>query len=143
VSDYFDRQGRPITHDEWAAMADQKRVAEAWVGQLWVSTVWLGLNHSYAPDGPPIIFETMVFPRWDFADLFSRRYATEAEALAGHREAVAWARTHAHGLVKHARDQKRSDMKRTVQLLERPGRTELDDVLLRLQGFRVGRRPGR
>ncbi|WP_166903861.1 hypothetical protein [Mycobacterium sp. DL440] len=26
-----------------------------------VSTVWLGLNHSFTDDGPPIIFETMVF----------------------------------------------------------------------------------
>lgn len=29
----------------------------------WVSTVFLGLDHSYGT-GPPLLFETMVFPRW-------------------------------------------------------------------------------
>lgn len=29
----------------------------------WVSTVFLGLNHNFG-DGPPHIFETMVFRRW-------------------------------------------------------------------------------
>jgi hypothetical protein len=28
----------------------------------WVSTVWLGLDHQFSPGGPPLIFETMVFP---------------------------------------------------------------------------------
>src|SRR5712671_1952524 len=26
-----------------------------------VSTVFLGLNHQYDPDGPPLLFETMIF----------------------------------------------------------------------------------
>lgn len=27
----------------------------------WVSTVFLGLDHNWRPDGPPILWETMVF----------------------------------------------------------------------------------
>lgn len=56
---------------------------------LRVSTVWMG--HDLAPwrDGPPIIFETMIFAAdshpWDNA---CTRYATEAEALEGHDRTV-------------------------------------------------------
>ena len=52
-------------------------------GKKLVSTVWLGCNHNYS-DGPPLIFETMVFPVGSYYDLDCRRYATEAEARAGH-----------------------------------------------------------
>jgi hypothetical protein len=50
----------------------------------WISTVWLGLDHSYFGD-PPLIFETMVFDsRESMTPLTSERYSTEIEALAGH-----------------------------------------------------------
>jgi hypothetical protein len=51
-----------------------------------VSTVYLGMNHQWG-DGPPLIFETMVFggdegePCW--------RYSTEEQARAGHDRVVA------------------------------------------------------
>lgn len=38
------------------------RVAETTVGGTWVSTVFLGLDHNWEPGGPPLLFETMVFP---------------------------------------------------------------------------------
>lgn len=51
-----------------------------------VSTVWLGLDHNYG-DGPPLIFETMVFPgAGNMDELDMRRYSTEEQALAGHEE---------------------------------------------------------
>ena len=61
-----------------------------------VSTVWLGLDHQFG-DGPPLIFETMVFPsNEDFGDLDSRRYSTEQEAVAGHATMVAkWSKKRA------------------------------------------------
>jgi hypothetical protein len=31
------------------------------VGQITVSTVFLGLDHNFSADGPPLLFETMVF----------------------------------------------------------------------------------
>jgi hypothetical protein len=82
---YYDRQGNPIDGAlEWAKrMKDEKRVAETTLADgTWVSTVWLGLDHSWG-GGPPLIFETMVrLPdgTWDECE----RYSTEAEALAGH-----------------------------------------------------------
>jgi hypothetical protein len=50
----------------------------------WISTVWLGLDHSHMGT-PPLIFETMVFEsRGSMKDLDQDRYSTEIEALAGH-----------------------------------------------------------
>jgi hypothetical protein len=56
--------------------------------------VWLGLDHNWG-DGPPLIFETMIFDQrldkdYVFHDLYMDRYATEEAALAGHQEALAW-----------------------------------------------------
>lgn len=60
-------------------------------GLIRVSTVFLGHDHNFAPWGPPILYETMVFlrpappgyepPQW--------RYHTAAEAAAGHAAVVA------------------------------------------------------
>lgn len=66
--DYYDRLGQPIpTAMGWAMKMEQndRRVAATFIGRQWfprwwVSTVWMGLNHQYG-DGPPLIFETMVF----------------------------------------------------------------------------------
>ena len=54
-----------------------------------VSTVWLGFDHNYS-DGPPLIFETMVFPsEGDWDEIAVDRYSTEQEAMEGHRSLVA------------------------------------------------------
>lgn len=50
-----------------------------------ISTVWLGLDHQWG-DGPPLIFETMVFGGPNDQDQY--RYSTEDEARAGHAEIV-------------------------------------------------------
>jgi predicted cobalt transporter CbtA len=50
-----------------------------------VSTVWIGIDHRFGDDGPPLIFETMVFNRAEgWGELDCERYSTEAEAVAGH-----------------------------------------------------------
>lgn len=112
---YFDRQGNPIDMGDWVeAFGDleYKRVAEDTVDHWWISTVWLGLDHGFSPDAPPLIFETMVFDqskkgeaqsRKSYRRLFGRkpktgkvlgpdayqqRYSTEEAALEGHKEAV-------------------------------------------------------
>jgi len=55
-------------------------------GEARVSTVWLGFDHSHSEEGPPLIFETMVFGgEWDS---FQWRYYTETQALMGHSLAV-------------------------------------------------------
>lgn len=88
MSDYYDRDGRPLTLHEWAAGFEDpeyKRVDEDDVGGVRVSTVWLGLDHGHGA-GRPLIFETMVFGGVGDGDVW--RYATEAEALAGHVRVV-------------------------------------------------------
>ena len=92
MSDYYDRQGNPLTSDEWALRFSAKRnwedfrVALTEYGEITVSTVWLGLDYSFG-HGPPLIFETMVFG--GEYDQYQERYSTEEQALAGHNATVA------------------------------------------------------
>lgn len=96
---YYDRQGRPIDRDGWGELIQRgtdpdghygsnsyKRVGEDTVGDAWVSTVWLGIDHGFIRGGPPVIFETMVFGGEHDQDQW--RYCTEEAAIAGHRRVV-------------------------------------------------------
>lgn len=93
--DLFDRAGQPIGIEDWTRLfADEtyKRVAEDQVGPYWVSTIWLGLDHSHGYTSEPIIFETLVSVPDDAEglgpDVDGHRYATEQAALDGHAELV-------------------------------------------------------
>lgn len=109
---YYDRAGEPLTFREWACLfeadslldGDESYRVVGWteVGPYFVSTVWLGLDHSLGMHGRPVIFESMVFasevshaPRDGLfggfqyhASFDERRYCTEEEALAGHAQLV-------------------------------------------------------
>ena len=65
---------------------ERRRVGLDQVGDKTVSTVFLMLDVNWG-GGEPLVFETMVFDEDRSHDL--RRYATYAEAVAGHRETVA------------------------------------------------------
>lgn len=90
---YYSRDGEPMTLEEWSATYPEtqeefeatKRVAKTTVGDWEVSTVWLGLDHSFM-EGPPLIFETMIFGGEYDSECW--RYSTEAQALEGHEAAV-------------------------------------------------------
>lgn len=102
---YYDREGNRIGMWRWVELHgdwEYCRVAETMVGELRVSTVWLGLDHNFRP--PPLIFETMVFDEgttdsveWGGVtrefnpslDEFTRRHTTEAQALSGHDQVAA------------------------------------------------------
>jgi hypothetical protein len=99
---YFDRQGNPISLRQWGELREHGseegytgdsyvRVAQDQVGTAWVSTVWLGINHNWS-DGPPIIFETMIFGDYfidgELVDTDCARYSTEEEAIEGHKRTV-------------------------------------------------------
>jgi len=101
---HYDRNGQRIGLFEWAQLHQLPgylRVASTTLPNgVHVSTVWLGIDHSFDGEGPPIIFETMAFePEVEVSPYFSRpyhpdlgiqrRYATEEEALRGHAEVVA------------------------------------------------------
>lgn len=95
--DWLDRKGNPITIQEFGRLREDPRyhrIGHDFVGGAGteadhvaaVSTVWLGLDHSWLEQGPPLIFETMIFGGL-LADT-QWRYSTEEQALEGHRKAV-------------------------------------------------------
>ena len=80
VGQFFDwserwNQQRSILHEEVAP-------------GLFVSTIFLGIDHSYSidPDHTPLLFETMVFNDYEAGDQW--RYHTYDEAVAGHAAVV-------------------------------------------------------
>lgn len=91
----YDREGNVYNLDlrdpvdrrlaAWLQKPDYRRVGWDEVGEVHVSTALLPFDH--AGDGPPVIFETMIFG----GDLDGEcwRYCTEAEAVAGHANALA------------------------------------------------------
>lgn len=90
---HYDRHGRPISMDEWATLhndLDYRILLQtALPNGKWVSTVWLGLDHRWDRRGPPLIFESMVFPTEAHGDEVEMlRYTNEEEAIEGHRQLV-------------------------------------------------------
>lgn len=54
--------------------------------EIYISTTFLGLDHSHAITGPPILYETMIFGgKYDETQW---RYSTWEEASLGHKAAV-------------------------------------------------------
>jgi hypothetical protein len=92
VSEFYllkDRVPVKCSLEEWATWerdlgrgeANQRRVAQDDIGDYKVSTVFLGLDHQLSPEGPPEIFETMVFHKATaFEELAQTRCATWEEA---------------------------------------------------------------
>lgn len=83
----------------WAKWLEENRarkiVKQETVGEYWISTVFLGLNHNYGPSGPPLLFETMVFDKerdkpGGWTEHYCDRYSTWDEAMAGHAHIVAY-----------------------------------------------------
>jgi hypothetical protein len=85
----------PCSLLEWAKWneTDNRTVRQDRVGPLFVSTVFLGLDHNFdpSPDAPPLLFETMIFDdnedgyqtrctTWDQAELMHEVAMTEAKA---------------------------------------------------------------
>jgi hypothetical protein len=62
-----------------------RRVAYDEDGKTSVSTVFLGIDHRHGGDGPPLLFETMIFKDGDEA--YCMRYETWERAEAGHTAA--------------------------------------------------------
>jgi hypothetical protein len=55
---------------------------------LFVSTVYLGINHNF-DGGPPLIWETMATSDGDWLD-FMARYVTREAAMSAHRKILRW-----------------------------------------------------
>lgn len=89
----LDEDNKPHAVDdylEWAkwmaASEKQRRVAQNRRGSVWVSTVFLGVDHRHFGQGAPVLFETMVFG--GALNHWQRRYCTWEEAKGGHRLAL-------------------------------------------------------
>jgi hypothetical protein len=100
---YLEVGGIPVPSDDlmfWALQMEHadRSVGKTKVGDLLVSTVFLGLDHNYQEEGPPILYETMVFDEdhkcvddWAGESSFwgeVQRYSTREEAQAGHEATV-------------------------------------------------------
>jgi hypothetical protein len=88
----------PCSQAEFNLDGDNRIVAQDTVGLLFVSTVFLGLDHNFGfgSDSDAVLFETMIFtdegPDEGLSDLpYCDRYRTWGEAEKGHQKALAWA----------------------------------------------------
>jgi hypothetical protein len=93
---YVEQNGRPVEVEdvrEWARWFETAdcRVAQTTVGESDISTVFVGLDHSFGM-GTPEVYETLVFG--GPLDQEQERYATREEAVAGHEAMVARVRTY-------------------------------------------------
>lgn len=76
----------PVTAEEWEIWFRENK---QWVGftdftdKLWVSTMFIGLNHQFDENGPPLVFETLV--RGGPLDGTGRRYSSWDDAEVGHK----------------------------------------------------------
>lgn len=92
MGEYYDRYGKEITLEEWAIKHNDwnyKRVKQTDIGDIKISTVWLGLDHGFETNGP-LIFETMVFGLPQEEGEPQIRYKTLQGAAQGHDAMVAY-----------------------------------------------------
>jgi hypothetical protein len=88
----LDVEGQPLRVDdliawaEWFEYADKTIALDHQEGDVRISTIFLGLDLRMFSEGPPLLYETMIFggPH----HLYCRRASTKAEALQCHRDAV-------------------------------------------------------
>jgi len=96
ICGWFDKQGNPLPDPQAAIemrydmedggrISDYARIGKDTVGDVLVSTVWLGMNHAFTPNGLAI-FESLCFGGEQDGEMM--RYSTEQEAIDGHRRAV-------------------------------------------------------
>ena len=83
--------GNPVAEPDtlkwamWFSTADRHVARTEISSDILVSTVFLGVDHSFG-SGPPILFETMIFG--GELSLEQERYASRAEAVEGHARLV-------------------------------------------------------
>lgn len=102
---FYILEGRKVkraTTREWALFMERRDdvrvVARTDVGGFHISTVFIGLDHNFSPDGPPVLWETMVFDdqngradfeqvrcagSWDQAEEMHRRMVEQVEQVCG------------------------------------------------------------
>jgi hypothetical protein len=95
---YYSPSGEPIEDVlEWAELFERRREdmsPESWwrkhtqiSDEVAVSTVWMGIDHSFLGAGPPLFWETMIFGGEHDEEQW--RYSSRAAALDHHEEIAA------------------------------------------------------
>lgn len=88
----LDENGQPRRENDviaWAKAYEANRtVARTVIGTALVSTVFLGIDHSFGMAANPILFETMVFWPGHELDEEQQRYETRSDAEVGHAKWV-------------------------------------------------------
>jgi hypothetical protein len=77
------------TQEEWShqiAKAPHPVVAYDQYNHVDISTIFLGIDHNFFGEGPPILFETMIFG--GELNEYQVRYCTWDEAVEGHKAAL-------------------------------------------------------
>jgi len=90
----LDEEGNPVLILDilqWARWFEtaERHVADTRLDNVRISTVFLGLDHSWG-QGPPLLWETMIFG--GIHDGYQARYSTKAEAEVSHARAVSIAK---------------------------------------------------
>ncbi len=89
----LDENNQPVEVEdilEWARLISddkKKRVDYTKIGNVTISTVFLGLDHGWGREHIPILFETMIFG--GRLDNYQNRYETYDQAVEGHKNAIA------------------------------------------------------
>jgi len=73
--------------DEKYRRKNDRQTAETNTFGYRISTVFLGLDHNFTGEGPPVLWETMVFPELPSGEI-QKRYSSHEDALAGHEKIV-------------------------------------------------------
>lgn len=94
MRNYILKNKKPVlasSIEEWAKGYQKNRIVkQEKINDVFISTVFLGLDHSWG-GGPPILFETIIFEGEH--DQYQDRYCTWEEAEIGHEKAVNLVRT--------------------------------------------------
>lgn len=72
---------------KYLADIKSRRIASDQIGDAYISTVFLVLDHGFDQKRPPVLFETMIF-ECNLYDGWCHRSCTYEEAQATHKEAV-------------------------------------------------------
>lgn len=89
----LDDNNRPVATEmgaarRWSEESPTRRiVAQTQLDGCWVSTVFLTLDQAWKP-GPPVLFETMIFPDDSTLENDCERYTSWPDAEAGHAAMV-------------------------------------------------------
>jgi hypothetical protein len=71
----------------WFETADRKVDLTMLDNGVKISTVFIGINHGFSIDGPPVLFETMAFDA-DGEEILQERYCVWDDAQNGHNRIV-------------------------------------------------------